>query len=166
MKTYKYEFYHQSNLIQIGNLIDDMHDVHVHLLTWQRRYYRMFGGYIPLSRILKHITTLKKTTKPDWKALPSQMLQDVAIRIHLGTDVRNTAVGFTQTVGSQGSPRRLRGIVSVGCFKGHVQPTLRGAVRFSPSSADMCPLKKIWGPLETLPQWNTNCPNYSNFRGI
>ncbi len=35
MKTYKYEFSHQSNLIQIGNLIDDGHSVHVHLLRLQ-----------------------------------------------------------------------------------------------------------------------------------
>ena len=84
MKTYKYEFSHQSNLIQIGNLIDDLHSVHIHLLRLQRRYYRIYGGYIPLKRILKHITKLKRTTKPHWQALPSQMIQDVAIRMDLG----------------------------------------------------------------------------------
>ena len=84
MKTYKYEFSHQSNLIQIGNLIDDMWQVHLHLLQLQRRYYRIYGGYIPLKRILKHITKLKRTTKPHWNALPSQMIQDVAIRMDLG----------------------------------------------------------------------------------
>ena len=84
MKTYKYEFSHQSNLIQIGNLIDDMWHVHLHLLRLQRRYYRVLGGYIPLKRILKHITKLKRTTKPHWNALPSQMIQDVAIRMDLG----------------------------------------------------------------------------------
>ncbi|MDE0322995.1 MAG: RNA-guided endonuclease TnpB family protein [Candidatus Poribacteria bacterium] len=84
MKTYKYKLYHQSNIIQIGNLIDDMHSVHVHLLRLQRRYYRIYGKYVSLSRILKHITNLKKTTHPHWNALPSQMIQDVAIRIDLG----------------------------------------------------------------------------------
>ena len=84
MKTYKYELYHQSNIIQIGNLIDDLHSVHVHLLLLQRRYYRLFGKYASLSRILKHITKLKRTTKPHWNQLPSQMIQDVAIRIDLG----------------------------------------------------------------------------------
>ena len=44
MKTYKYEFSHQSNLIQIGNLIDDMWQVHLHLLQLQRRYYRILWG--------------------------------------------------------------------------------------------------------------------------
>ena len=63
-KTFQYELSHQLNLIQIGNLIDDLYGVHVHLLVWQRRYYRLFGKYASLSRILKHITKLKRTTKP------------------------------------------------------------------------------------------------------
>ena len=84
MKTFKYEFSHQSNLIQIGNLIDDLHSVHVHLIRLQRRYYRLFGKYASLSHILKHITKLKQTTKPHWYQLPSQVIQDVAVRIDLG----------------------------------------------------------------------------------
>ena len=84
MKTEKYELYHQSNIIQVGNLIDDLHGVHVHLLLLQRRYYRLFGKYASLSRILKHITKLKQRTKPHWNQLPSQMIQDVAIRIDRG----------------------------------------------------------------------------------
>ena len=84
MKTEKYELYHQSNIIQIGNLIDDLHSVHVHLLLLQRRYYRIYSKYASLSRILKHITKLKRRTKPHWNQLPSQMIQDVAIRIDLG----------------------------------------------------------------------------------
>ena len=84
MKTFKYEFSHQSNLIQIGNLIDDLHGVHVHILRLQRRYYRMYKKYISLSRILKHLTKLKRRTKPHWYQLPSQMIQDIAIRIDKG----------------------------------------------------------------------------------
>ena len=68
----------------LGNLIDDLHSVHVHLLLLQRRYYRIYGKYASLSCILKHITKLKRTTKPHWNQLPSQMIQDVAIRIDLG----------------------------------------------------------------------------------
>ena len=83
-KTFQYELSHQLNLIQIGNLIDDLYGVHVHLLVWQRRYYRLFGKYASLSRILKHITKLKRTTKPHWEQLPSQAIQDVAIRIDRG----------------------------------------------------------------------------------
>ena len=84
MKTEKYEFYPQSNLIQIGNLIDDLHSVHVHLLMLQRRYYRIYGKYASFSRICGHITKLKQRTKPHWNQLPSQVIQQVAKRIHLG----------------------------------------------------------------------------------
>ena len=83
MKTYKYEFYHQSNMVQIGNLLDDLHSVHVHILRLQRRYYRIYGKYAAFGRICAHITKLKNRTKPHWKQLPSQVIQQVAKRIHL-----------------------------------------------------------------------------------
>ena len=51
MKTEKYELYQQSNILQIGNLIDDLHGVHVHLLQLQRRYYRIYGKYASFARI-------------------------------------------------------------------------------------------------------------------
>ena len=86
MKTEKYEFYHQSNIIQIGNLLDDLHGVHVHLLLLQRRYYRIYGKYASFRRICAHITKLKRRTKPQWNQLPSQVIQQVAKRIHLGYD--------------------------------------------------------------------------------
>ena len=81
MRTYKYELYHQSNTIQVGNLIDDLYGVHVHLLRLQRRYYRMYRKYAKLSMINRHITKLKRRTKPHWNQLPSQVIQDVARRI-------------------------------------------------------------------------------------
>ena len=84
MKTYKYEFSHQSNLIQIGNLIDDGHSVHVHLLRLQRRYHRIFRKYAPLSRILKHITKLKQRTKSigtTYRVKLSKMLRSVLIEV-------------------------------------------------------------------------------------
>ena len=86
MKTEKYEFYHQSNIITLGNLLDDLHGVHVHLLLLQRRYYRIYGKYASFGRICSHITKLKKRTKPQWNQLPSQVIQQVAKRIHLGYD--------------------------------------------------------------------------------
>ena len=83
MKAEKYELYHQSNIIQIGNLIDDLHHVHVHLLRLQRRYYHIYGKYASFARICNHITKLKQRTKPHWKQLPSQVIQQVARRIDL-----------------------------------------------------------------------------------
>ncbi|RKU18940.1 transposase [Candidatus Poribacteria bacterium] len=84
MKTYKYELSHQSNTIQLGNLLDDLHQVHVHVIRLQRRYYRLFGKYISASTMNAHIAKLKKRTKPHWKQLPSQVVQDVVLRIDKG----------------------------------------------------------------------------------
>ena len=84
MKAYKYELSHQSNLIRLGNLLDDLHQVHVHVLKLQRRYYRLFGKYIPAYTMNKHIAKLKKRTKPHWNQLPSQVIQDVVFRIDKG----------------------------------------------------------------------------------
>ena len=70
----------------LGNLIDDRHSVHVHLLLLQRRYYRLYGKYAGFGRICSHITKLKQRTKQQWKHLPSQAIQQVAKRIHLGYD--------------------------------------------------------------------------------
>ena len=102
MKTEKYEFYHQSNLIQLGNLIDDLHGVHVHLLMLQRRYYRIYGKYASFARICNHITKLKQRTKPHWnQRFPSQVIQQVAKRIHLGYEkffdnIRDRKAGKTK----------------------------------------------------------------------
>ncbi len=83
MKTEKYELYPQSNIVRIGNLLDDLHSVHVHILRLQRRYYRMYRKYAGFGRICAHITKLKQRTKPHWNQLPSQVIQQVAKRIQL-----------------------------------------------------------------------------------
>ena len=82
-RTEKYELYHQENIIQLGNLIDDLHGVQVHLLRLQRRYYRIYGKYASFVRICKHITKLRQRIKRHWNQLPSQVIQDVALRIDL-----------------------------------------------------------------------------------
>ncbi|MCE2412624.1 transposase [Candidatus Poribacteria bacterium] len=79
-KAYKHKLQNQSNTIRLGNMIDDMWDIHVHVLLLARRYYRMFGKNLSANRINKHITKLKKRTKPHWADLPSQVIQDVVLR--------------------------------------------------------------------------------------
>ena len=37
MKTYKYKFGDQSNCIRLGNLLDDMWQVHEYFHKWQRQ---------------------------------------------------------------------------------------------------------------------------------
>ena len=79
-KSYKFKLQHQSNTIKIGNMIDDMWQIHVHIMLLARRYYRIYGKNLSASRLNKHITELKKRTKTHWKKLPSQVVQDVVLR--------------------------------------------------------------------------------------
>ena len=79
-KTYKHKIQNQSNTIKLGNMIDDMWHIHVHVMRLSRRYYRMFSKNLSAYRINAHIAKLKKRTKPHWAALPSQVVQDVVLR--------------------------------------------------------------------------------------
>ena len=81
MKTYKYPFYDQSNCIRLGNLLDDMWQVHEYFHKWQRQRYKdglLYAGY---AAMCAHVTALKRTTHPHWKALPSQAIQEELRRI-------------------------------------------------------------------------------------
>ena len=75
MRTFKYEFQHQSNVIRIGNLLDDMWQVHVYFHEWQHQRYKDGLPYANYNAMDKHAKELKRTTHPHWKALPSQAIQ-------------------------------------------------------------------------------------------
>ena len=79
-KAYQFKLQSQNNVIKLGNMIDDMWQIHVHIMVLARRYYRMFGKNLSAYRITAHIAKLKKRTKPQWKQLPSQVVQDVVLR--------------------------------------------------------------------------------------
>ncbi|MCY3723403.1 MAG: transposase, partial [Candidatus Poribacteria bacterium] len=83
MKTYKYPFYDQSNCIRLGNLLDDMWQVHEYFHKWQRQRYQDGLPYARYEAMCLHVTELKRTTHPHWKALPSQATQEELKRIHL-----------------------------------------------------------------------------------
>ena len=83
MKTYKYKFGNQSNLIRLGNLLDDMWQVHEYFHKWQRQRYKDGLPYANHAAMCEHLTELKRTTHPHWKALPSQAMQEELKRIHL-----------------------------------------------------------------------------------
>ena len=61
-------------------MLDDMWGIHVHIMRLSRRYYRMFGKNLSASCLNAHVAKLKKRTKPHWKDLPSQVVQDVVLR--------------------------------------------------------------------------------------
>ena len=82
MRTFKYEFQHQSNVIRIGNMLDDMWQVHVYFHEWQRQRYK--DGWFPYANynaMDAHLKALKRTTHPHWNALPSQAIQQELMRI-------------------------------------------------------------------------------------
>ena len=79
-KAFGFKLQSQKNVIKIGNMIDDMWGIHLHIMLLTRRYRRMFGKDVSAFRIKKHIAKLKKRTKPQWADLPSQVVQDVVLR--------------------------------------------------------------------------------------
>ena len=81
MKTYKYPFYDQSNCTRLGNLLDDMWQVHEYFHKWQRQRYKDGLPYAGYAAMCSHATDLKRTTHPHWKALPSQAIQEELMRI-------------------------------------------------------------------------------------
>ena len=81
MKTYKYKFGNQSNTIRLGNLLDDMWQVHVYFHKWQRQRYKDGLPYANHAAMCAHLTELKRTTHPHWNALPSQAIQQELKRI-------------------------------------------------------------------------------------
>ena len=82
MKTYKYPLYDQSNTIRIGNLLDDMWQVHKYFHEWQRQRYKDGLPYVGYEGMCDHLKLMKETTHPHWNALPSQAMQQELRRIH------------------------------------------------------------------------------------
>ena len=86
MKTYKYKIGKQSNCLRLGNLIDDMWQVHEYFHKWQRQRYQDGFPYANYTAMCEHLTNLKRTTHPHWKALPSQAMQAELERIDAAYD--------------------------------------------------------------------------------
>ena len=82
MKTYKYPLGKESNTIRIGNLLDDMWQVHEYFHKWQRQRYKDDLPYANYPAMSAHLTELKTTTHPHWNSLPSQAIQEELKRIH------------------------------------------------------------------------------------
>ena len=78
--SYGFKLQSQKNVIKLGNMIDDMWGVHLHIMLLARRYRRMFGRDVSAYKLKKHVAKLKKRTKPHWADLPSQVVQDVVLR--------------------------------------------------------------------------------------
>ena len=82
MRTYKYPIRKHPKNKRLGNLLDDMHEVHKYFHLWQRQRYKDGLRYANYHAMSAHLTELKKTTHPHWKSLPSQAIQCELKRIH------------------------------------------------------------------------------------
>ena len=67
--------------MRVGNMLDDLCDVHNHFLKLENRYYRIYGKYAGRYRLQPHLTKLLKRTKKHWAWIPRDTLDAVIIRL-------------------------------------------------------------------------------------
>ena len=84
MRTDKYQIREHPQNKRIGNLLDDLDDVHNHFLALEKRYYRRYGLYAGRFRLQPHLTKLLQRTHNHWAWIPRDTLDEVIVRIHIG----------------------------------------------------------------------------------
>ena len=83
MRTYKYQIREHPQNKRLGNLLDELADVHNHFLALEKRYYCIYGRYAGRFRLQPHLTKLLQRTKKHWVWIPRDTLDAVIIRLHL-----------------------------------------------------------------------------------
>ena len=84
MRTYKCQIREHPQYKRLGNMLDDLGDVHNHFLALEKRYYRIYGKYAGRYRLQPHLTKLLQRTHQQWAWIPRDTLDAVIIRIHIG----------------------------------------------------------------------------------
>ena len=69
--------------MRLGNMLDDLCDVHNHFLKLENRYYRIYGKYAGRYRLQPHLTKLLERTHKHWAWIPRDTLDAVLIRLHI-----------------------------------------------------------------------------------
>lgn len=82
-RTYKYQIREHPQNMRLGNMLDDLGDVHNHFLKLEKRYYRIYGKYAGRYRLQPHLTKLLGRTKKHWAWIPRDTLDEVIIRLHI-----------------------------------------------------------------------------------
>ena len=83
MRTHKEKIRNHPQNMRLGNLLDDLGDVHNHFLALEKRYYRIYGKYAGRYRLQPHLTKLLQRMKQHWAWIPRDTLDQVIIRIHI-----------------------------------------------------------------------------------
>ena len=81
VKTYKFKLYQSKKNKYLNDGIDIAASIWNYCIAMHRHYYKAFGKHLSANRLMKHITKVKKTLHPEWKALGSQAVQDVVQRV-------------------------------------------------------------------------------------
>ena len=82
-RTYKYQIREHPQNMRLGNMLDDLCDVHNHFLALENRYYRIYGKYAGRYRLQPHLTKLLERTHQHWAWIPRDTLDAVIIRLHI-----------------------------------------------------------------------------------
>ena len=82
-RVYKYQIREHPQTMRLGNMLDDLCDVHNHFLKLENRYYRIYGKYAGRYRLQPHLTHLLQRTHQHWAWIPRDTLDAVIIRLHL-----------------------------------------------------------------------------------
>ena len=82
MKTYSFKLYNSKKNKHLHRQIELACEIYNHCIALHKRYYSLYGGYLHIYRLQKHITKLKKLPRyQHWKQLNSQAIQDITERI-------------------------------------------------------------------------------------
>ncbi|MYB65171.1 transposase [Candidatus Poribacteria bacterium] len=82
-RVYKYQIREHPKNVRLGNMLDDLCDVHNHFMKLENRYYRIYGKYAGRYRLQPHLTKLLERTDQYWSWIPRDTLDAVIIRLHL-----------------------------------------------------------------------------------
>ncbi len=86
MRNFKYQIRNQKNVIRLGNMLDDMWQVHEYFHRRTRQRHRDGLPYEGFNKMCGHLKDCKETTHPHWKSLPSQAMQEELNRIDTAYD--------------------------------------------------------------------------------
>ena len=81
IKTYKFKLYKSKKNKHLDDGIDIAAAIWNYCIVIHRKYYRIYGEHLFANKLKKHIAKVKKTLHPEWQALGSQAIQDVAERV-------------------------------------------------------------------------------------
>ena len=85
MKTLKYKLYRTRKNKRFHKDIGLACEIYNHCIALHKRYYKLFGKYLNVYTLQRHLTKIKKLKKfSHWKKLGSQVIQDITFRIDKG----------------------------------------------------------------------------------